>query len=84
MVTALLDAGADLEVRAALTPALRGLTPLHLAARYAPSLIAVLLDAGADPRAKAEDGRVPWDFVKDNPALKGTDVYWRLNEGRFE
>ena len=60
-------------------------TPLHLAASSseAPAVVEVLLDAGADATARDKHGKVPWDYAKTNPALKGTDVYWRLNEKRF-
>ncbi len=49
-----------------------------------PSAIEALLDAGADPALRDEDGKVPFDYAKDNEALKGTEAYWRLNDGRFE
>lgn len=63
----------------------RGYTPLHLAAAvgYDPAIIEVLLGHGADASARDEEGNTPWDYVQDNEALKGTDAYWRLNEGRF-
>ena len=34
----------------------------------------------------ARDGsnKTPFDLAKENSALKGTDVYRRLNEARFE
>ena len=50
----------------------------------APSVIEALLDAGANPGARDERGKVPFDYAKDNEALKGTEAYWRLNDGRFE
>ena len=43
-----------------------------------------LLDAGADPEGRDEIGMTPWDHIQENDALKGTGVYWRLNEARFE
>ena len=49
-----------------------------------PSVIEALLDAGADAAARDEAGKVPFDYAKDNEALKGTEAYWRLNDGRFE
>ena len=63
-----------------------GQTPLHLAAlkNENPAVVEALLDGGADPKARSEDGRLPFDFAKSNEALKGTDVYWRLNEARFK
>ena len=42
-----------------------------------------LLDAGADASAKTEDGKTPVELVPDDSPLRGTDVYWRLNEGRY-
>ena len=42
------------------------------------------LSAGADPAACGEGGAAPFDHAKDNEALRGTDVYRRLNERRFE
>ncbi len=41
------------------------------------------MDVGADPNALDFDGKIPWDYAKENEALKGTDAYWRLNELRF-
>ena len=60
-------------------------TPLHWAAWKNKNLavIAALLEAGADPAARTLRGAVPSDYAKTNDALKGTDVYWRLHEGRF-
>ena len=80
VVAALLAAGADLEAQDE-----GGWMPLHYAAEGSetPAVVAALLDAGADPAAKDADGRIPWDLIEDDSPLKGTDVYWRLNEGRF-
>ena len=59
-----------------------GATPLHRAARLSetPAVVTVLLDAGADPAARDKAGKTPWDWIKADSPLKGTDVYWRLNE----
>ena len=62
-----------------------GYTLLHLAARYNenPLVIAALLEAGADPTAEDAAGKKPWDHAKGREPLKGSDAYWRLNEGQF-
>ena len=63
-----------------------GWTPLHWAAWWSktPAIVTALLDAGADPAARDEAGKTPWDHITADSPLKGTDVYWRLNDGRFK
>ena len=80
VVRALVKAGADVNARDE-----RGLTPLHAAARYnrTPSVVAALLAAGSDPAARDTENKTPWDLIKADSLLKGTDIYWELNEGRF-
>ena len=48
------------------------------------AIVEALIEAGADMKARDADGNAPFDHAKDNKALHGTDVYWRLNEARFE
>ncbi|MCY4353840.1 MAG: hypothetical protein OXC09_03510 [Truepera sp.] len=63
----------------------RRATRLHrVAMRRNAAVIRTLLDAGADAAARDDDGITPWYYAQDNKALKGSDVRWRLNEGRFE
>ena len=83
VVEALIEAGADIDVR----DEEGGWTPLHAGAAHnsEPSVIEALIEAGADPSARDKDGKTPFDYAKKhNEALRGTDVYWRLNEGRFK
>ena len=58
---------------------------LSMAARGgAASGVRAAVSAGADPSVRDDDGKTPFDYAKDNAALRGTAVYWRLNEGRFK
>jgi aryl-phospho-beta-D-glucosidase BglC (GH1 family) len=80
-VKTLLAAGADVQARVE-----GGWTPLHFAAGTSetPAVVKTLLDAGADPTAKDTAGQTPFDLMNKNVKLKDTDVYWRLNDLRFE
>ena len=48
------------------------------------AVVTAMLDAGADPGARTTAGKLPWDLIGDDPPLKGTPLYWRLNDARFE
>ena len=80
-VSAAIAAGADPNARAE-----GGVTPLHMAAESnpEPSVVAALIEAGADPSARDGRGKTPFDYAKDNEALRGTEVYRRLDEARFK
>ena len=76
IVKALTDAGAaDLADK-------RGWTALFWAARYTkdPAVISVLLDAGADPLARAHDMAIPLDHANKNSSLINTSEFLRLEE----
>ncbi len=81
IITALVEAGASVNARGD-----SGLTPLHFAAgeNENPAVITALLDVGADATVQDNSSNTPWDYAQDNEALRGTDVWWRLNEGRFQ
>ena len=51
--------------------------------KAAPQKIALLLDAGADPKHKDSRGRRAIDYAKENPYLKDTPEYWRLHDASF-
>ena len=48
-----------------------------------PAVVQVLLDAGADPKARTKDGSIAWDLIPDDSPLRDSDVYWQLNDARF-
>jgi len=48
-----------------------------------PEVVKALLDGGADASAKDSWGELPVELIPDGSPLRGTDVYWRLNEGRY-
>ena len=80
-ISALLAAGADLEKR----EERRFWTPLLFAARFGTGeAMTALLEAGASPNACDNDGKLPFDYARDNEQLKGTDAYWKLNDARFQ
>ncbi len=79
VVTTLVEAGADPNERTG-----EGVTPLHVAAGISRAVPAVVtaLDAGADPSARDENDETPWDYVRMDSRLRGTDVFWRLKDER--
>ncbi|MCY3538150.1 MAG: ankyrin repeat domain-containing protein [Cyanobacteria bacterium MAG IRC4_bin_6] len=79
VIKVLVDGGADLNARNE-----DGLTPLHVATQERnPEVVKMLLDAGADPKARDSEGRIPVELMPSDCPLRGTDVYWRLNDARF-
>ena len=67
-------------------------TSLHYAALYSdnPAVITALIEGGADPGARDDNGKIPFDYVEGNnalkalfgPAMMGLDAYRMLKEGR--
>ncbi|MGA2381590.1 MAG: hypothetical protein ABSG85_20005 [Spirochaetia bacterium] len=45
-----------------------------------PEVITTLLKAGADAKAKDDDGKTAFDYAQSNDRLKGTDAFRRLQE----
>lgn len=43
-----------------------------------PEVIEVLLDAGGEVTEQV------WESTQENEALEGTDVYWEINDRRFD
>ena len=82
MVRRLIDAGADLNVEDR-----KGRTPLIAALMQDvadPLVVAALLDGGADPGVIDQEGLTPWELVERQEGLRGTSVYWKLNNARFD
>lgn len=79
-VEVLLLAGAKVDARNGL-----GNTPLHKHARDSDNeqVVKLLLKYGANPNAKDDSGKTPWDYIQENEMLKHTNAYWELNDARF-
>jgi len=83
-VAALLDAGADPNARIT-GDIYSGQTPLHRAARHgSPETVAALIRAGANPKARDGFGRIPADLAEDNADVRDHDIFWTLNQARFD
>jgi ankyrin repeat protein len=48
-----------------------------------PQVVRALLEAGADASLKSSDGSTASDYAARNKNVKGTPVYWELNNRRF-
>jgi len=48
-----------------------------------PEVIILLLDAGADGKAKDNDGNTAFDYAMKNKHIKRTDAYRRLNVAQY-
>ena len=81
LVELLLNRGANIAARSN-----AGQTPLHVAAALGgtSAVMEMLLDEGADASARDENGKTAFDLIQENPYLQGSEVYWRLNETRFQ
>ncbi len=78
VIEALIKAKADVNAR----DKKYELTPLMLAARFNsnPAVIEALIKAKADVNARDISGKTAFDYAEDNPEIKGTPVYWKLND----
>ncbi len=76
IIIALVDGGADPNARDD-----RHSTPLHAAADQSnnPDIILTLLDSGADVNLR-DAGKLAWDYIKDNAALKDSEAFEKLSE----
>lgn len=72
----LINNGADLARRS-----YQGKTAMIYAVRYNsnPEVIRILMNNGANPIARDNSGKKVVDYLEENEALYGTDLYWDLN-----
>ena len=76
VIAALVKAGADVNARDKKI----GSALMEAARAGERRLIMILLDAGADPKAKDVSGKMAIDYARENPSLKDTDALKRLEE----
>ncbi len=59
--------------------------PLMRAAAFNqnPEVIKVLLDAGADGKAKSNEGKTAFYYAEKNEHIKDTEAYWLLNDAPY-
>lgn len=80
-VSALIEAGADVNAKMDNDRVGRSATALMLAAwRSSPMIVSILLEAGADAAIKNDDGKRAIDYAEENEKLKGTEAYKQLQE----
>ncbi|MCY4012581.1 MAG: ankyrin repeat domain-containing protein [Gammaproteobacteria bacterium] len=82
VVRRMIDAGADPNARD-----MAGRTPLIAALIQDvvnPAVVGALLDGGADASLTDKKGLTPWDLAQKHAALRETELYWRLNNARFD
>jgi ankyrin repeat protein len=81
VLSVLIEAGVDVNARDK-----DGVTPLMLAARHNinPEVLSVLIKAGANILLKDNSGKTTFDYAKNNSSIKGTKVYWELNDARYK
>lgn len=51
--------------------------------KIAKNMIDVLLEFGADGALTCTEGKMAFDYAKENDKLKDTDAYWKLNDARY-
>ena len=77
VIEALIKAQADVNARTG-----SGTTPLMIAARFNsnPAVIEALIKAKANVNVRDMSGKTAFDYAEDNPEIKGTPAYWKLND----